>query len=122
MLFAIIKPDAPYWAFGFPAAVVAVFGADFAFACGTLFIARVALPNEQSVAGALFQTVTALGTSFGLAITTIGQVAGMNAEARRMGVRVDTNATVLEIPRNILLKGYRDAQWTAFAFGVTGMF
>jgi hypothetical protein len=72
------------------------------------------------VAGALFQTIISLGTSFGLAITTIGQVAGMNAEARRMGVHVDTNATALEIPRNVLLKGYRAAQWTSFAFGAIG--
>ncbi|PVG03850.1 MFS general substrate transporter [Serendipita vermifera] len=121
LLFAIIQPSAPYWAYGFPAAIICVFGADFAFACGTLFIAKVALPSEQSVAGALFQTLTALGTSFGLAVTTIGQVAGMDAEARRMGIHVDTNATALEIPKNVLLQGYRIAQWTSFACGVVGL-
>lgn len=28
LLFALIKPSAPYWAFGFPAAIVSVVGAD----------------------------------------------------------------------------------------------
>ena len=39
LLFALIKTSSPYWAFGFPAAIVAVFGADFVFASGTIFIA-----------------------------------------------------------------------------------
>jgi len=33
-------------------------GADFVFSAGTLFIAKFALPHEQSVAGALFNTMT----------------------------------------------------------------
>lgn len=58
LLFAVINPAATYWAFGFPAAIVAVFGADFVFASGTLFVAKVSLPHEQSLAGGLFQTLT----------------------------------------------------------------
>lgn len=58
LLFAVIDAHASYWAFGFPATVVSVFGADFVFAAGTLFVAKVCLPHEQSVAGALFQTMT----------------------------------------------------------------
>jgi hypothetical protein len=118
LLFAIIKPEATYWAYGFPAAVLSILGAEFVFACGPLFMSRIAHPDEQSVAGALFQTSTALGTSFGLAITTIGQVTGMNAEARMMGVEIAKDATALEIPMNVLLRGYRDAQWTSFVFGI----
>jgi len=58
LLYGIINPAAPYWAFGFPAAIVSVFGADFVFASGTLFVAKVCLPHEQSVGGAMFQTMT----------------------------------------------------------------
>lgn len=54
----MIDPAAPYWAFGFPATVLAVFGADFVFAAGTLFVAKVCLAHEQSVGGALFNTLT----------------------------------------------------------------
>lgn len=58
LLFAVIIPSSPYWAFGFPAASLSVFGADFVFACGTLFVAKVSTMDEQSVAGGLFQTLT----------------------------------------------------------------
>ncbi|KAG5720143.1 hypothetical protein E4T56_gene555, partial [Termitomyces sp. T112] len=71
LLFAIINPNATYWAYGFPSAVITVFGADFVFASGTLFIAKVAEPHEQSLAGALFQTMTQLGTSLGVTVTTV---------------------------------------------------
>lgn len=56
LLFAIIRVDAPYWSFGFPSAVLIVWGADFVFSAGMLFISRVAREDEQSVAGGIFQT------------------------------------------------------------------
>jgi hypothetical protein len=58
IFFAVVEPSETYWAYGLPSAILSVFGADFVFAAGTLFIAKVALPHEQSVAGALFQTMT----------------------------------------------------------------
>lgn len=58
LLFALIDPSATYWAFGFPAAVIVVLGADFVFSAGTIYVAKVALPDEQSVAGGLFNTMT----------------------------------------------------------------
>jgi hypothetical protein len=57
LLFALINPSAPYWAFGFPAAIFSVVGADFVFAAGSIFVAKVALPHEQSLAGGVFQTM-----------------------------------------------------------------
>lgn len=58
IFFAVLRPSESYWAYGLPSAILSVFGADFVFSAGTLFIAKVALPHEQSVAGALFQTMT----------------------------------------------------------------
>ena len=46
LLFAVIVPSAPYWAFGLPAAILCVFGADFVFSTGTLFVAKSCLPLE----------------------------------------------------------------------------
>ncbi|CAE6425463.1 unnamed protein product [Rhizoctonia solani] len=71
LLFAVIVPSASYWAFGFPAAAIVVFGADFMFATGSLFVAKIALPHEQSLAGGIFNTVNQLGTAFGLAIASV---------------------------------------------------
>ncbi|KAJ7228121.1 major facilitator superfamily domain-containing protein [Mycena haematopus] len=101
LLFALIIPSSPYWAFGFPATIVAVFGADFVFSAGTLFVAKVSLPHEQSLAGGLFQTLTQLGTAFGLAISTIA----FDAVAHGTGN---------EAP----IKAYRAAQWTAFGMAM----
>ena len=45
----------------------------------------------------------------------------MNHEASEMGISVPSDATALEIPPEVLLKGYRIAQWTSFAFGAIGL-
>ncbi|KAG6908440.1 hypothetical protein DXG01_004523 [Tephrocybe rancida] len=107
LLFAVINPESSYWAFGFPAAVISVFGADFVFASGTLFIAKVAEPHEQSLAGALFQTMTQLGTSLGVTVTTV--------IFNRITLKTGSDAASPPLP------SYRAAQWGAFAFGVLSM-
>ena len=35
-----------------------MFGADFVFASGTLYVAKIVKPHEQSLAGAMFTTMT----------------------------------------------------------------
>jgi len=64
IFFAVVRPSQSYWAYGLPSAILSVFGADFVFSAGTLFIAKVALPHEQSVAGALFQTMTQVSQQY----------------------------------------------------------
>ncbi|EMD33363.1 hypothetical protein CERSUDRAFT_142330 [Gelatoporia subvermispora B] len=118
VLFANIVPSAPYWAFGFPAAIVSVFGADFVFSSGTLFVAKVCLPHEQSVGGALFQTVTQLGTSFGLAISTIVYDSSLAKASLARGIVVNIDGT--NAPQPAQLVAYKDAMWTGFAFGIAG--
>ena len=115
LLFAVIVPSAPYWAFGFPAAIIGVFGADFVFSSGTLFVARVCLPHEQSVGGALFQTLTQIGTAFGLAISTVVFNQTMGREASKFGVGADGT-----VPPAGQLVAYKDTMWVGFAFGAFG--
>ncbi|KAI0076343.1 efflux transporter [Panus rudis PR-1116 ss-1] len=115
LLFAVINPNATYWAFGFPSAVITVFGADFVFAAGSLFIAKLALPHEQSLAGGLFQTMAQLGTSFGLATTTIVFDRVRAQQGKRLGIDVDPQG--LNAPPEAQLRAYRAAEWTIFAFG-----
>ena len=99
LLFATIIPDASYWTFSFPAIFLSSMGADIISCVGTLFIAKVVLPEEQSVAGGLFMTVTQVGTAIGVTVSTIA-----------------ANATVVNDPMSV----YRAAQWTAFIFGACG--
>ncbi|KAI0251756.1 efflux transporter [Lactifluus subvellereus] len=94
IFFAVIDPNATYWAFGFPSACLIVLGAEFTYVSGTLFISKISLLHEQSVTGALFQ-----------AMTKIGSTIGLNREG--------DNA-----PMEAQLKAYKAAMWTAFAFGI----
>ncbi|KAJ7218209.1 MFS general substrate transporter [Mycena rebaudengoi] len=103
LLFAVIDPRASYWAFGFPAACLSVVGMDFVFAAGTLFIAGVSSPDEQSVAGGVFQTMTQLGTSIGVTVSTI---VFNRLKQHTLQTGPDT------------LIAYRGAMWSACVFGI----
>ncbi|KAF8625057.1 hypothetical protein AX15_005579 [Amanita polypyramis BW_CC] len=118
LLFALIKVEATYWAFSFPSTILAVWGADLIFACGSLFVARIAFPHEQSLAGGIFQTLTQLGTSFGLAITTIAHNRVTSHESVRTGIIPDSQSS--NVPPEAQLQGYRAAQWAGFAFAMGG--
>ncbi|KAG8933067.1 hypothetical protein FRC03_001175 [Tulasnella sp. 419] len=113
ILFALIVPEASFWAFGFPAATLVVFGADFIFATGSIFIAKVALPEEQSLAGGVFNTLMQIGGSVGLAITNVVS----NRIARRETRTMDITFNGTPSPQ-AALRGYRAAQWTCFAFAM----
>ncbi|KAG1852786.1 major facilitator superfamily domain-containing protein [Suillus subalutaceus] len=118
ILFALIDPTATYWAFGFPATVIVVFGADFVYSSGTIFIAKITLPHERSVSGALFQTVTQLGIAVGLAVSTLVSNIVVKNESADVGVTVNSAGT--NAPRSAHLKGYRSAQWTCASFALMG--
>lgn len=120
LLFAVINIGAPYWAFGFPAAIVSVFGADFVFSSGTLFVARVSEQNEQSLAGGLFQTVTQIGTAFGLSITTIVHNSVLKRRSAALGLSLTGLGDDNLAPRQAQMDAYRAAQWTCFAFAIAG--
>ena len=105
LIFALMPPTFSYWAFAFPAIFMSAMGADLISSAGTNFIAKFALPHEQSVAGALFMTMTQLGTTVGVVVSTTV----FKGVARR----------VLPEGKDPILM-YRAAQWTAFGFGVVG--
>ncbi|KAF8120110.1 major facilitator superfamily domain-containing protein [Boletus edulis] len=114
VLFALIDPSATYWAFAFPSTTMVVFGADFVFASGTLFVAKIAFPHEQSLAGGLFQTMAQLGAAVGLTVTTIVFNSVVDAQSAKLGVVVNSAGT--NVPMSAELQGYKSAQWTSAAF------
>ncbi|THH29106.1 hypothetical protein EUX98_g5070 [Antrodiella citrinella] len=116
ILLACIHTSAPYWAFAFPSSIIIVIGADFVFAGGTLFIAKVALPYEQSLAGGLYQTMAMLGQAFGLSITTIVFDRVRASQSAALGVTIDK--TGLNAPRPAQLKAYRATSWTIVGFAL----
>ncbi|KAF7978435.1 hypothetical protein HWV62_614 [Athelia sp. TMB] len=114
LLFAVIDPAVSYWAFGFPAAVLSVWGSDFIFSCGTIFVARSALPDEQSVSGGMFVTITQFGTALGLAVTTTIKNEVIASQSAKLGVSPN------DATSHASLDGFRAAQWGGFAFSMTG--
>ncbi|KAG7447360.1 MFS general substrate transporter [Guyanagaster necrorhizus] len=118
-IFAEIDPEATYWAYGFPSAIFSVFGADFVFAAGMIFVARIVEPHEQNLSGALFQTMYQTGTALGVTVSTIVFNRVVAQDSLNMGVIVDeANGDAL---REALLNGYKAAEWTAFTFGAIGI-
>jgi predicted MFS family arabinose efflux permease len=88
LLFAIPIPDnITYWAYGFPAMVLCVCGADTIFPVLTLFVAKTLPPEDASLGGALITAVGQVGRSIGLAIATAIQTAIL---AKEKGVDVDS--------------------------------
>jgi len=114
LLFAIIDTDAIYWAYGFPAAVLDVLGADTTMGGGALFVAKVALLEEQSLAGGVFNTIITLGISFTTTVTTIVYDTAVREQMSSQGLTL--NADGSNTPPDVQLYGYRRAQWACFGF------
>ena len=116
LLFAVIDPKAPFWAFCFPSACLVALGADFTFAAGTMFVSKVSHPHEQSVAGALFQAMTLIGSAIGVSVSTIVFNAVLGAQSSRLGIVLDVQRD--NAPRSAQLEAYKAAMWTGFTFGI----
>ncbi|WRT67058.1 uncharacterized protein IL334_004024 [Kwoniella shivajii] len=110
MCFAISEKDTNYWKLPFQGMWLSSAGADFVFAPGMIFVSLLALPDEQSVAGALFQTLLRLGGSFGLAITSVIADVERNKAYSRGEERIQG-----------YLKGLHAAFWLSAAMSFTGL-
>ncbi|KLT38369.1 MFS general substrate transporter [Cutaneotrichosporon oleaginosum] len=114
VFFAIAPRDAIYWGLPFNAMWMVVLGADFLMAVGSVFVSTLALPEEQSVAGAVFQTLVQLGGALGLAFVGVVQTTIARKE-QRTGVDHVT----------ALLHGLRGGFWfgagAAFTAGIIAL-
>jgi len=122
LLFALpIPPSTSYWAYAFPAMILAVCGADTLFPTLTLYVAKSLPAEDQALGGALISAVGQIGRALGLAIATAVQTAVM---AREKGVGVDQIGTgVGDVGPwdHALMVGIRAAAWLDVAFGVTAL-
>ncbi|KAK0207566.1 putative efflux transporter [Armillaria fumosa] len=103
LLFALINPASAYFAFGFPAAALAPAGTGFVYACTMIYVTKAVRPHEQGVVGAVVQTMTSLGSSLGVTLSTVisDQVSGGPVYSQRSPSR---------------LESYKAAEWTNLAF------
>lgn len=118
LLFALpIPPTTSYFAYGLPAMVLSVLGADTSWPCLTLFTSQSLPQADQAMGGALVNAVGQLGRALGLAVGTAVQTAVM-AGAR--GVDVEDSGP-LAVGDGPTLRGLRAAQWTNFGIGATSL-
>lgn len=119
LLFAVpIDPKTTYWAFGFPAMLLAVLGADTAWPCLTLFTSQALPPEDQAVGGALINAAGQMGRAIGLAISTAVQTAVM---ARERGVKVSQAGPVKQWD-GPSLTGIHAGNWFNFALAIASIF
>jgi predicted MFS family arabinose efflux permease len=118
LLFAIPIPgNTTYWAYGFPAMVLSVFGADTIFPALTLFVAKTLPPEDASLGGALIMAVGQVGRPIGLALATAVQTAIL---AKEKGISVKSFGSEGYTPQHwdeALKRSIRGAAW--FNFGVS---
>lgn len=109
LLMAVQNVEDPYWQWGFPSMILIVFGADFIFATGIMYVSKVAGPGQQGAAGGCFNVITQVGTTFGLAINTIIQSKIVERKVTQAGLVYDANSTTN--PPEATLAGLRGAFW-----------
>ena len=113
LMAAVVDPHAPYFHAAFAAMVLSPISSDVLFNVSNLVITNVFADETQALAGGVFATVSQLGNSLGLAVTSIvsGSVAAGRLEA---GGNSGKEKDVLGAE----LAGYRAAFWTCFGAAV----
>ncbi|KAM0330218.1 hypothetical protein ACHAQA_004392 [Verticillium albo-atrum] len=118
VLFAIpIPSNTSYFAFGLPAMILSVFGADTAWPSLTLFTSKSLPQEDQALGGALINSAGQLGRAIGLAISTAVQTAVM-AKSRGVSVEDVGETKPWDGPS---LDGLRAANWMNFGYGVSSL-
>ena len=103
-VYATLSPSSSYWVAAFPAMCVSPVSSDLLFSVSNLVITANFRPNEQALAGGVFNTISQLGNSIGLAVTAM--IASSVTMDATNGKPANPRAT---------LDGYRAAFWACFA-------
>lgn len=118
ILFAVpIPPSTSYFAWGLPAMILSVIGADTAWPSLTLFTSAALSPKDQAIGGALINAMGQLGRSIGLAISTAIQTSVMASDR---GLSIEDAGPPLAWDSSTL-KGIRAASWMNFGFGMIAL-
>jgi len=104
LLMAIVKPEWSYWTCAFIATACTPICADVLFTVANLLITSVFPPQTHGLAGGVFNTISNIGNSVGLAITA---VVASSVTLNEKGPHVET-----------LMDGYRVTFWLCFAANV----
>ncbi|KAI1265729.1 major facilitator superfamily transporter [Xylariaceae sp. FL1019] len=115
LLFAIPLPQGTsYFAFGLPAFILSVIGADITWPCLTLFTSRSLDKDDQALGGGLINAMAQIGRAVGLAIATAIQTSIL---ARDRRVSVEESGSIMRDSAS--LNGLKAAFWFSFALGIS---
>ncbi|TRX93746.1 hypothetical protein FHL15_005422 [Xylaria flabelliformis] len=115
LLFAVPLPrSTSYFAFGFPALILSVIGADITWPCLTLFTSKSLPQEDQAMGGGLINASAGVGRAIGLAIDTAIQTAVL---ARERHVSVEYAGKIAKWDEASVVS-IRAANWFNFALGV----
>ncbi|KAK7422621.1 hypothetical protein QQZ08_009427 [Neonectria magnoliae] len=118
LLYAVpIPPTTSYFAWGLPAMILSVIGADTAWPCLTLFTSHSLPQEDQAVGGALINAMGMFGRAIALAIATAVQSSTM-ASARGVSVQDVGPVEPWDGPS---LKGLRAAGWANFGIAMLAL-
>ncbi|KAJ5653630.1 hypothetical protein N7490_000633 [Penicillium lividum] len=70
LILSFMKEDSLYWEYIFPALILVVVGADIQFNVTNMYVMSSLPPDQQSIAGGIFNTVSKLCSNLGLGIAT----------------------------------------------------
>ncbi|KFY22703.1 hypothetical protein V493_06382 [Pseudogymnoascus sp. VKM F-4281 (FW-2241)] len=107
LLMAIINPTASYWTYAFFATSCAPICADVLFTVANLLITSVFPPKTHGLAGGVFNTISNIGNSVGLAITAVVASSVTLSEKGK-----DESAA------EMLMDGYRATFWLCFGANI----
>ncbi|KAH8157260.1 hypothetical protein CIB48_g10983 [Xylaria polymorpha] len=115
LLFAVPLPQSTsYFAFGLPAFVLSVIGADITWPCLTLFTSKSLPQEDQALGGGLINASAGVGRAIGLAIDTAVQTAIL-ARERRVAVEHAGKLMKWDEPS---VASIRAANWFNFGLGI----
>lgn len=106
LLMALADPKWPYWYAAFPATLLSPIGADVLFTVSNLLKTSVFPIRTHGLAGGVFNTISQIGNSVGLAVTAI---IASSVTKGKVGNQETPEA---------LMDGYRATFWACFAASV----
>ena len=107
LLMALIKVGSSYWTYGFFATACLPICADVLFTVGNLVITSVFPQQTHGLAGGVFNTISNIGQSVGLAITAVVASSVTMAEKEKGESAIET-----------LMDGYRATFWLCFGANI----
>ncbi|EEP81321.1 predicted protein [Uncinocarpus reesii 1704] len=109
LLMAVARPEWSYWTAPFFSVGLIPVSADTLFTVSNLVITSTFPPRMHGLAGGVFNTISQIGMSVGLAVTAVVANAVTGAAGSSNGVGRDAGAV------DAVLKGYKAAYWMSFA-------